>query len=180
MAAPARGLCCQTVRAESTRTPRRSVTERHHIAASLWVSVEQLGVGQSNYFETSRRTVEAIPGSRSSNRSAVRRRLSHRNHSRKVKMFIFFPGGFESLFNPLVCWNHYVLNCHWGAKCRRRKRTWNSDCAANVPWNSAWGANFYQRRPPNAKIQNQVLKCYKRTGGAKLKGAALFSGQPSA
>lgn len=104
-AAPAGGLCCRAARPERVRTTRRSVTERHYIAASLWVSFVQLGVRPSNYFETSGRTVEAIPGSRSSDRSAARRRLSHRNHSRKVAAFIFRevlsrinpPGLLESL-----------------------------------------------------------------------------------
>lgn len=67
-------------RAESARTPRRSVPDRHRAAASLGVSFLQLDARQSNFSEISRR-----PGSCSSNRSAIRCRLSHRNHSRKVK-----------------------------------------------------------------------------------------------
>lgn len=92
---------------------------------------------------------------------------------------IHLPGGFESVLTPLVCWNRYVLNCHWGAKCRR-KRTWNSVCAANVPWNSSWGHDFYPRRPLITHVQNQDLTCYKRTDAVKSKGGTLFPGQPPA
>lgn len=71
---------------------------------------------------------EVVPGSHNSFWSAIRCRLLHYCYFRKVKMSVSLCFGWLWIVIK-VCWNCYVLNCHW-RKCRR-KTAWN---CATVLW----------------------------------------------